>query len=189
MKWGFSPGRYANVTATMALIVSLGGTSYAAIKLPKDSVGANQLRADAVSSSKVKDASLLSKDFKAGQLPAGPHGPAGAPGAPGSKGDTGAPGAPGASATRLWAVIDMTTPRLVRGSGATAVEDVYYGWNNVVFDRDISACAWLATVEHDPGRAAYATVLPSGVSNTLTVIARSDNGIEVDGIVHVAVFC
>ncbi|HEV7885750.1 MAG TPA: hypothetical protein VGO81_19410 [Solirubrobacteraceae bacterium] len=56
-------------------------------------------------------------------------------------------------------------------------------------DRDISACAWLATVEDDRGQAVYATVLPSGVSNTsLTVIAHN-NGSEVDGIVHVAVFC
>jgi hypothetical protein len=188
MKWVFSPGRYANVTATMALIVSLGGTSYSAIKLPKDSVGANQLRADAVSSSKVKDGSLLGKDFKVGQLPAGPRGPAGAPGAPGPKGDT---GAPGASATRLWAVIDMRTSRLVRGSGATALQDVAYGWKIVVFDRDISACAWLATVEEDDGPAAYATVyLASGSNNTrLAVIAHNLNGIEWVGIVHVAVFC
>jgi hypothetical protein len=57
-------------------------------------------------------------------------------------------------------------------------------------DRDISACAWLATVEDDPGQAVYATVLPSGVSNpSLNVIAHNNNGSEVDGIVHVAVFC
>ena len=115
MKWALSPGRFANVTATIALIVSLGGTSYAAIKLPKDSVGANQIRADAVSSSKVKDASLLRKDFKAGELPQGPQGPTGRTGAAGATGPTGATGATGPTgapgATKV-------TNRLARGPGS-----------------------------------------------------------------------
>jgi hypothetical protein len=39
---------YANVIATIALFVSLGGASYAAIELPAGSVGARQLRRGAV---------------------------------------------------------------------------------------------------------------------------------------------
>lgn len=39
---------YANVVATLALFVGLGGASYAAITLPAGSVGARQLRAGAV---------------------------------------------------------------------------------------------------------------------------------------------
>jgi len=39
---------YANVTATIALFISLGGASYAALVLPPHSVGARQLRAGAV---------------------------------------------------------------------------------------------------------------------------------------------
>jgi hypothetical protein len=39
---------YANVLATLALFVSLGGASYAAITLPADSVGRKQLRSGAV---------------------------------------------------------------------------------------------------------------------------------------------
>jgi hypothetical protein len=91
MKQMFSNGRYANVTATMALIVALGGTSYAAIKLPANSVGSTQLKTHAVTGSKlrtnavtsgtVRNGSLRVKDFKAGQLPAGPAGPAGPSGA------------------------------------------------------------------------------------------------------------
>jgi|SRR3954471_22093244 hypothetical protein len=81
----FGGARYANVTATMALVVALGGTSYAAIKLPANSVTSKQ----------VKDKSLLKKDFKTGQLPAGktgPAGPAGAAGAAGPQGFTGPAG-------------------------------------------------------------------------------------------------
>jgi hypothetical protein len=88
MKQMFSNGRYANLTATLALIVALGGTSYAAIKLPANSVGSTQLKKHAVTSSKlranavtsgtVRNGSLRAADFKAGQLPTGPAGPAGA---------------------------------------------------------------------------------------------------------------
>jgi hypothetical protein len=82
----FGNGRYANVTATVALVIALGGTSYAAIKLP----------ANSVTSKTVKDKTLLSKDFKPGQLPAGPRGSEGARGAPGPFGPAGAAGAAGA---------------------------------------------------------------------------------------------
>jgi hypothetical protein len=80
---------YANVIATLALFLALGGGAYAALKLPKNSVGSKQIKANAVNSSKVKDGSLLAGDFKTGQIPAGPRGLQGLPGSPGSKGDTG----------------------------------------------------------------------------------------------------
>lgn len=77
---------YANVVATLALFVALGGSAYAAIKLPANSVGTPQLRDGAVVSSKVANGSLLAADFKAGQLPAGPVGPAGPIGPAGTPG-------------------------------------------------------------------------------------------------------
>lgn len=89
----------AMVVACTALAVALGGTSYAAIKLPKDSVKAKQIAANAVGSSEladgsvgtaeVIDGSLLATDFASGQLPAGSPGPQGAQGQQGPKGDTG----------------------------------------------------------------------------------------------------
>jgi hypothetical protein len=71
---------HSTVVAYLALFAALGGTGYAAFRLPKNSVGAKQIRAGAVRSSKVKDRSLLKRDFRPGQLPAGARGP---------KGDTG----------------------------------------------------------------------------------------------------
>jgi hypothetical protein len=79
----FGESRYANVTATLALVLALGGTSYAAIKLP----------ANSVTTKTVKDRSLLSKDFKRGQLPAGKRGAAGPAGPQGVPGAAGAAGA------------------------------------------------------------------------------------------------
>lgn len=85
MKRMFGNGSYANLTATVALVIALGGTSYAAIKLPKNSVTSTQ----------VKDRSLLKKDFKAGQLPAGKTGKPGPAGPAGPAGGSGAAGGAG----------------------------------------------------------------------------------------------
>ena len=89
-----------NLIAVLALFVALGGTSYAAIALPKNSVGTKQIRKSAVTTAKVKDGSLLRKDFKPGQLPAGPKGDTGARGPQGPTGETGATGGQGETGPR-----------------------------------------------------------------------------------------
>jgi hypothetical protein len=68
-----SPG---TVLGGLALLVALGGTSYAAT-LPRNSVGTAQLKRNAVTSAKVRNGSLLRGDFRSGQLPQGPAGPRG----------------------------------------------------------------------------------------------------------------
>lgn len=84
---------YANVTATIALFVALGGTSYAAI-----TVTGRNIKDGTVTSADVRDRSLRAHDFRRGELPAGAAGakgetgPAGADGAPGPRGETGATG-------------------------------------------------------------------------------------------------
>jgi hypothetical protein len=95
----------ALLVACVALLVALGGVSYAAGVLPKNSVGTVQLkkkavtgaklRTSAVTGAKVKDGTLMAADFKAGQLPAGPQGPKGDPGVQGPKGDPGIQGPKG----------------------------------------------------------------------------------------------
>jgi hypothetical protein len=83
----------ALAVSLIALIVAMGGTSYAAIKLPRNSVGAAQLKRNAVTSSKVRNGSLVKADFKAGQLPGGPQGPQGLQGPAGPAGPGGKNGA------------------------------------------------------------------------------------------------
>jgi hypothetical protein len=93
---------YANIVASIALFVALGGGAYAAATLPARSVGAKQIRTNAVTSAHVKNRSLLAEDFKLGQLPAGKpgaQGPAGTAGEPGAAGATGAPGPQGSPGT------------------------------------------------------------------------------------------
>ena len=77
---------YGNVVATLALFLALGGGAYAALKLPKNSVGAKQIKRNAVRSSKVKNASLLKRDFKPGELPTAVEGPRGPKGETGERG-------------------------------------------------------------------------------------------------------
>ena len=76
---------YANVMATVAVFIALGGGAYAATALPKNSVGATQLRNDAVSSAKVKNGSLQRSDFRTADL-VKLRGAAGAKGADGAAG-------------------------------------------------------------------------------------------------------
>jgi hypothetical protein len=66
--------------ATVAVFLALGGGAYAVTSLPPNSVGPKQIKKNAVRSAKVKNFSLLARDFKPDQLPAGPRGPQGDPG-------------------------------------------------------------------------------------------------------------
>jgi hypothetical protein len=54
---------YANVMATIAVFIALGGSAYAAAQLKKNSVGTKQLKKDAVTGAKVKDGSLSAADI------------------------------------------------------------------------------------------------------------------------------
>jgi hypothetical protein len=76
---------YANVTATLALFIALGGTSYAAINLPRNSVGTKQIRSGAVRSGDIKNRAIRLSDVSSAARRSlrgatGPQGPAGAPG-------------------------------------------------------------------------------------------------------------
>ena len=82
--------------AYLALFIALGGTSYAAVKLPANSVSSKQIKRNAVTGAKVKDGSLTVKDLKKGTIPAAVSGLQGPKGDSGAKGDQGAKGDPGA---------------------------------------------------------------------------------------------
>jgi hypothetical protein len=74
----------ALVISLIALFVALGGTTYAATNLPKNSVGTKQLKNGAVTKTKINK-----KTISALKGNAGPPGP---PGPPGPKGDPGPAG-------------------------------------------------------------------------------------------------
>ena len=53
---------YSNVMATLAVFVALGGTGYAAFKLPRHSVGPAQLKKGAVKSKAIRDGAIARRD-------------------------------------------------------------------------------------------------------------------------------
>lgn len=85
----------SHAVAYLAIFVALGGTSYAAVTLPNNSVGPKAIKKNAVDSSKVKDKTLTIAEFKDGQVPAGDKGPKGDTGDQGPPGEPGPPGPPG----------------------------------------------------------------------------------------------
>jgi hypothetical protein len=60
---------YANVTATLALIIAVGGASaFAATQLAKNSVGAKQLKKNSVTTAKIKNEAVTAAKVKKGTL-------------------------------------------------------------------------------------------------------------------------
>lgn len=172
---------YANVMATIAVFVALGGGAYAAMTLPKNSVGRKQLKANAVVSSKVKNRSLLARDFKGGQLPRGPR---------------------GAPATSLWAAVGVEG-LVLGGTALDATKHPHFrGVYAVRFDRDVSRCAALATagsarglrqtdpvfgdevsLDNFPGRDV------NGAANARDVLVREETQSGLEEPFFLAVFC
>jgi hypothetical protein len=146
--------------AYLALFMALGGTAYAA-SLPANSVGTKQLktsavttakvRSDAITTAKVEDATLQAQDFASGVLlrgPAGDPGPIGHEGPEGREGHEGPTG--GVDTTILWAAVTagngVDPASIARGKHAVSATRTSPGYEEVKFDRDVSGCAYNATL-------------------------------------------
>jgi hypothetical protein len=172
------------VVACAALMVALGGTSFAAVKVlvPRNSVGSNQ----------VIDRSLLAKDFKT--PPKGPRGlagPAGPAGGQGPAGPAGASGPKGDSATALWAVVD-SAGALARNKGVASAQKLGAADYLVTFNQDVSACSYQAavggpTTTNTPGEASPAQ--RTGVAAAVEVKTYNSAGAASDRPFYLAVFC
>ena len=163
---------YANIVASLALFIAMGGGAYAAT-LPGNSVGTPQLKnnavtsskikAGAVTSSKVKDHSLLGRDFAAGQLPTGATGPQGAMGSQGANGEPGPKGEPG-SAVAYGAFAASSTGVSINGpaknlaaanvsragAGAYCFSGLSFTPNNIVATLDSSFTSGFVTASLTP---------------------------------------
>jgi hypothetical protein len=155
---------FANVTASLALFIALGGTGYAVTSLPRNSVGSAQIRSRAVSSSELRSGAVTSRAIrqrtiqtsdlstKARSSLRGPRGPAGPAG------------------VEFRAAIP-SGGTVVAGN---AVRATHQGGTNVYtveFSRDLTGCvptATLAAVQSGPvveqPVAGRITVEPSGAT-------------------------
>ncbi len=132
---------FANVMSVTAVFIALGGSAVAINQLPKDSVGAKQIKAGAVRSAEVKDFSLRANDFAKDSLPAGATGPKGEPGPQGPVGPAGAPGTPSVKAYafirtgKVGGAVDP--PEIKNGHGVTATKIASTGQYEITFDTSL----------------------------------------------------
>ncbi len=168
---------YANITATLALFTALGGTSYAAASLARNSVGPTQIRSNAVGSSEIRRNAVASSEIRdrsvrlgdistrARNALRGPQGPAG---------PTGATGPAGPAGTADRAAINSGGGKVL----GTARDNVIHpGGSNeytVEFTHDVSSCVYAATlaaVQNGPTleqpRAGRITVASAGGASVL----------------------
>lgn len=102
----------ALVVASLALLLALAGSAYAAVALPRDSVGAAQLRTGAVTSVEVRNGSLQASDLSTGarrEL----SGRAGPRGLPGPKGDPGPAGTTGIQVVQASSAFSSSPERQI----------------------------------------------------------------------------
>src|SRR4051812_17881341 len=170
---------YANVTATIALFVALGGSSYAALKLPGNSVGSSQIRAGAVGSSEVRDRSIRLRDVSTsaraslkGQLgPAGPQGP------------------PGASATKMFAAVS-SAGALLRGNATSGGREANVGTYTVGFAQPVTGCVFTATLgTTDTSTAAAGRITVNDQGGRVGVQTYDASGAAADLPFHLIVAC
>jgi hypothetical protein len=112
------------VIACAALAVALGGVSYAATVLPRNSVGPLQLKANSVNSSKVLNGSLLRADFRAGSIPRGAAGPPGPAGPAGPTGATGPAGPAGPTNAGVSLAVKNLSDTADKTTTSTSYEDL-----------------------------------------------------------------
>lgn len=171
---------YANVTATLALFIALGGTSYAALSLPRNSVGSKQIRTSAVGSSEVRNRSLNTADLSLTARRS----------LRGAKGDPGPAGPAGAPAVRYFAAISAPGQR-IRGNATTASHTSGgSGLYTVGFGTNVSACVYTATVgttDGSPAPAGRATVRDEGGNVGVQIVDAS--GAPADLPFHLIVAC
>ena len=171
---------YANLMATIAVFIALGGSSYAAVRMTgkdvKDgTLTGRDVRSGTLTGKDIKNRSLGQKELSRRAVRSlrgriGPQGPQGVPGEP---------------ATRLWAVVN-SDGTLRRGSGVVGVSAEGPESNPYIlvrFDRDVSNCAHVVSLTYDRGGhantgeiAAGPTTDPSVQPNSVTVQGFDSGG-------------
>jgi hypothetical protein len=155
----------ALVLAFVALFVALGGTGYAALTLPKNSVGSKQIRKGAVKTSeiannavtgaKVRPRSLTAVDFRVDSVPRGERGERGPAGPAGPTG-------PAGSARAYGYVSDTGTLDPARSKGGATVSHVAASGVYCISIPGISSASSVMSVNLDFGGSATTSPPPAG---------------------------
>lgn len=173
---------YANVMSSAALFITLGGTSYA-LTLPRNSVGAKQIRGGAVRASEIRSGAVGSSDVKDRSLGVRDLSTAARGALRGQAGATGPPGPQGPSGITYRATIN-SAGQLLRGNPKF---NTTRGLNEylVEFDRSAADCVATATLAANEGPddpPAPAGRITVARENSDFVVRTYDAGGSVKGI-------
>jgi hypothetical protein len=178
---------YANLMSTLAVVLVVGGgTAYAAITIPRNSVGSAQIRTSAVGTSELRSGAVHKTDIAKTTIAS----LRGAKGDQGPQGPAGAPGTPGTPAVSYFAVVSGAG-EFLRGNasngGHTASGSGSY---TVGFSKNVSGCAYSVTLggidatSQPPGSA---TVRDDGGKVGVQLYDTAGN--PVDRSFHLVVAC
>jgi hypothetical protein len=184
---------YANVMATIGVFIALGGTSYAVAQLPRNSVGAEQIRARAVRGSEIKSGAIRSSDIANRSVALRDMSLGARRSLRGHAGPPGPQGPPGPAGTTLGAAVN-SGGGVARGVGvATSGHAGGSGEYEVRFNRDVGSCFAVATLSEVPGGGT--AVPPSGeivtaiAGSSVFVRTRNSSGVAADLPFHLIVSC
>jgi hypothetical protein len=175
---------YANVVATLALFIALGGSSYAAIKLPRNSVGSDQIKTSAIHTGEIRDRTIRLQDISTSAR-SSLRGQAGSQGATGAQGPA---GPAGASAVKHFAAV-TSAGGFARGD-ATHGGRVGIGSYTVGFADSVASCAYSATLgTTDASTAPAGRVTVSDAAGSAGVQTYDAAGAAADLPFHLIVAC
>ena len=181
---------YANVTATTALFIALGGTSYAALSLPRNSVGSGQIRSGAVGKSEVRSKAVTSRAIRNRTVRLSDIAPTTRQALRGAQGPPGTP-----ALTFRAAITSGGSQSKGNSQGADHVSSS--NEYRVEFQNDVSGCIYTATLaavqagptleEPEPGRITVAS--DPGRPSRVLVRTYGANGTAIEQPFHLTVAC
>jgi hypothetical protein len=190
----------ALVVACIALIVALGGVGYAAVAIPKNSVGSAQVRNGSLQQSDLSKRTITALHGARGeQGTQGIPGPKGNPGATGPRGLQGTPGAQGSKgdkgdpATGTFAFGMMPGGFVpAKSSGVVSANHLGTGFYRVTFDHDVSHCVTFANTPQNADSFAYAVQTAQDTASSVSVetfVLSNGNLTSADRLYYVTAIC
>lgn len=137
---------FANVVSCLALSIALGGTSYAAITIPRNSVGANQIRPSAVGTSELRASAIRGSDIRNRTIGTSKLSDSAREKLRGSTGPAGPIGPAGPASVTLRANVSGSGTLAYPTNGSVGVGGPGNGTLVIDFGRPISACTTVATL-------------------------------------------
>jgi hypothetical protein len=164
---------YANVIATLALFIALGGGAYAAAKLPNNSVGTKQLKKGAVTGQKVAANTLTGTNINSstlGTVPSAAHADNAAHATTATSADSAAHADHAATATNAESASSATNAGQLGGIPAAGYQSRTM-WARVGNGGEIIAQSGGVSLQEHAGTGFYLLHFPQAVAGKAVVVS------------------